>query len=302
MTGSSAAEPWHVWIGRWEWLRDCVRAKGCRDFEIKVSPPLPRERVEEFEHETGLKLPSDFVKTVTQFARAVEFDWELYFRMEHRILREDDPRVVAQLEAARRSLGEKEFNENREALLKEYRKRDPWLKPPGHIGPAFGGTGAEAMWLPTESIVDRHRGFQEEIEGQVNDYQPEDYDSATHRGYLPIFRLEDGDAVVMDLARNPAPILHLGHEGGFLPESTTRIGEDFASFMTRWSAIGCPPPHSYELEKFMDANGNQIDPDGAASKVWIAWLEGRDERVGQSRDAAPTSEKPRKGWLRKLFG
>ncbi len=266
---------WERWNNRWEWTRKCVLRKGCEDFKIEISDPIPMESVERFENETGLALPEDYKIAVTQFGSSVEFDWYLKKDCPDR-LPEDHPKVQAQLALYYEAMGPEDFEEVRKVLLEEISKKGEWIEPPTENSISFGGTGAGPMWESERDPLKSYRLLQQAIRDMNPDNEMSEADLRECEGFYPIMGLGDGDTVAMDLKSNPTRILHLDHEGSYLGDAIRQIDRGFEGFMTRFSRLGCPGPDSGHFMKFVSKRRKVLDLWGMNSREWVGWFESRN--------------------------
>jgi hypothetical protein len=69
---------WQLVCERAATLVEQLGAKGARARPMRPLPPMRPEWVGEWEKETGLRLPADFVDLLTKFAGGWWFHWDLY--------------------------------------------------------------------------------------------------------------------------------------------------------------------------------------------------------------------------------
>lgn len=95
-------------------------------------------------------------------------------------------------------------------------------------------------------------------------------DPVLERGWDGAFAFQQtdcGDLLAIDL-RDPAraPVVTLSHdEDKILDEE---LGYDYQDFLVRWSALGCPPPEPWLLDRFMATAKGPLDPDGLNAQLW----------------------------------
>jgi hypothetical protein len=260
---------WKYWNSCWEWTRQCVLKKGCEDFEIKISDPLPMESVERFEQETGLELPEDYKTTITQFAASVEFYWTLKIA-NSRTWTEDHPVIRQKLNKDKQTMSAEEFERHRIIIMRKQRKFGTWIEPPTQLKFSYGGTGMGAMWEYQSDPLKSYRNFQQEVR-DMNEDRDEEIDYSEIEGFHRIMGLGDGDSIVMDLKSHPTRILHLDHEGSFL-ERNKQMEEGFEGFITRFSQLGCPAPDNGHIMKLVGQNHKILDLNKMESREWVEWF------------------------------
>lgn len=289
---------WKQWNDRWNWIRECVLRKGGDDFKIIIKPPLDRERIVEFENETGLKIPADYARFLTSFASSVRFDWYLDEAKKKILLPEDHPKVKALLEQYRRQMTPGQFEKVKPSLLKEARTESVEIQPPAGIRITQGGMGECVFSEAKPSLVENWKAFQQVVTDMHEGCDDPPLDPEFYKTFLPIMGVIVGDTIVMDLSKTPTPILYLDHEENYDPEGVTRIGNGFSDFMTRFSNLGCPGPEIDDLRSFLDEASGKLDDQGETARLWISWLEtepsdpGENPISGESGPKTPPGKPP----------
>ncbi|MDQ2686834.1 MAG: SMI1/KNR4 family protein [Armatimonadota bacterium] len=87
MADNFTAADWNHLQERASTLTGQLQAKGVTVEPFNPMPPIPRSQVDDFEEQTGLRLPQDFVDLVTQFAGGWRFYWNLEVQADRRWLR-----------------------------------------------------------------------------------------------------------------------------------------------------------------------------------------------------------------------
>lgn len=261
---------WEKWMQQWKWVIDCIEKKGCDTTEIKLSAPVPKKSVIDFEKSTGLKLPEDYIYVITNYAGSVNFSWCLSKKEGGKKLDVNDPKVQNTLLMFQQALSPVEFNRMKDNILKEISVEKEQLKPPEDIKISYGGTGACEMWEIDDDIVDSYNDFQEGISDMnmgIDEFNPE-----SMKRFHSIISVPNGDSIVMDLLSNPTKILYLDHESSYDPNEAIQLGNGFSDFMTCFSNLGCPGPEIWELERFLDKDEHALDYMTPIAKKWVDWL------------------------------
>jgi ankyrin repeat protein len=92
---------------------------------------------------------------------------------------------------------------------------------------------------------------------------------------FPIATLVNGDMVTIDVSdpREPCPVRYFSHQLEGLHGKA--IAPDFISFMTVYSALGCPGAEDVDWFSFIpssDGDKHYLSSEGDGAKAWFAWL------------------------------
>lgn len=68
---------WSVWEKRWEAVLNSVRDIGGEANGVLIKPPARIEQIRKIEQELKVKLPSSFIKVLTEYSGEVELSWSL---------------------------------------------------------------------------------------------------------------------------------------------------------------------------------------------------------------------------------
>ena len=88
---------------------------------------------------------------------------------------------------------------------------------------------------------------------------------------LAFQRAANGDLLAIDLVASGNPVVYLDHDGESALHGRV-LAPGFDEFVSRWSAIGCIGPESWELAPLVGEQG--LDPAGQAARAWATWFRG----------------------------
>ena len=115
--------------------------------------------------------------------------------------------------------------------------------------------------------LDRIPDIQAEMQGMAAVFEDASEFDLTWQDKLTVMRGYPGDYYVFDRRDGiTEEVLYLSHEDdaghGYV------LGTDFADFLRRWSALGCPGPEHWQWLPFTSGPTSLLQPDGTAARLW----------------------------------
>ena len=238
------SEIWTQCVSNWEHTLECFKRKGADVTSLSILPGVPEEQMRDFEQDTGLKLPEDFIKLL-KLSGGVRFDWSPYVRGGG-----DDLEPPVQFA---------DYGGNSEYEL---------------IGASESTSLLDLYYGFQEEYEERSSALTEDRERQ----------RAMVRRCFPLYVGDgDGNALVMRLDTTPCQI-HVLRASicWWLSEppnslEPTLAGMGLADFLLRWSQVGSPALYSL-LDAVKACGGDQLDPASDVAKEWLQWLEDPNQR------------------------
>lgn len=271
---------WQSWMAKLEWLRKCLEKKGCFDFRLTIKPPVDRSVVDEFEKVTGLGLPDDYVAIITHYAGSVRLCWFLTLNKDVVVtgLPVSDPAFQNYLLGRLRTdMDPDEYLKREPSLIRKIKQGWIHIVPPDDYGPSCGGDVEIGSTNPLRAYNEFQAYLNQDDTVEAIKRENPFYTPKQYAGLMPIWGTGGGDCIAMDLADNRNPIIYLDHEGSYGPSSTTRIGQGYSDFLTRFINLGCPDSE-FAIEHYLDLDTDQLDDQCENATLWIHWLESQLER------------------------
>lgn len=107
---------WSVWEKRWEAVLKSIRDIGGEANGVIINPPAQIEQIKRIEEELNVKLPSSFIKVLTEYSSEVELSWTL----------PDDEHLLTPLPNEFRGIFGSDFNWSLKRLIDIENGRKGW--------------------------------------------------------------------------------------------------------------------------------------------------------------------------------
>jgi len=100
---------------------------------------------------------------------------------------------------------------------------------------------------------------------------PEDKYARLWHHSFSFMSIVNGDMLAIDTTRsNDGPVVYLSHEKSMAHGYV--LAENFLTFISNWSELGCPGPEFWQMMPFIGSNTSGIDPECPNALQWKEWF------------------------------
>lgn len=134
-----------------------------------------------------------------------------------------------------------------------------------------GGCDLRLSQLPTDWV--NWMGWRDSFADPEAVGWPPEFNLEAYDAVFPLHSVMNGDQLIFaDEPGEPSLVLYLDHEGGGFDR--VQLASTLQDFLDTWTALGCPGPESWELERFYDYEAQRLSVAAGAGPAWLRLLAG----------------------------